>query len=100
MSLLYFSTKGFFCRRTAKVKSQKSKSKYWKAKVEEPEEDTIVALIDSFPFSLAIEFLSSIEIFFGRWRLLIHSLILQIFITQSSVDFWRKNSNLVQYNTK
>ena len=54
MSLLYFSTKGFFCRRTAKVKSQKSKSKYWKAKVEEPEEDTIVALIDSFPFSLAI----------------------------------------------
>ena len=69
MSLLYFSTKGFFCRRTAKVKSQKSKSKYWKAKVEEPEEDTIVALIDSFPFSLAIEFLSSIEIFFGRWRL-------------------------------
>ena len=51
------------------LKSQKSKSKYWKAKVEEPEEDTIVALIDSFPFSLAIEFLSSIEIFFGRWRL-------------------------------
>ena len=69
MSPLYFSTKGFFCKRTAKVKSQKSKSKYWKAKVEEPEEDTIVALIDSFPFSLAIEFLSSIEIFFGRWRL-------------------------------
>ena len=68
MSPFTFPQKAFF-RRTAKVKSQKSKSKYWKAKVEEPEEDTIVALIDSFPFSLAIEFLSSIEIFFGRWRL-------------------------------